>query len=137
MRTKDVLRLLHVTRATLTKYIKTGVIRVNELPNKRYDYNDDDIYKFLNQTVKRKTVIYGRVSTSKRKTDLENQIIMLKQFCFSNGYTIGGIYSDIASGINFEKRIQFFEMLDDILDNKIERVVITYKDRLSKVGSFI
>ncbi len=25
-------------------------------------------------------------------------------------------------------------MLDDIIDNKVERVVITYKDRLSRIG---
>ena len=51
-----------------------------------------------------------------------------------NGYVISGIYSDIASGISFEKRKEFFEMLDDITENKVERVVITYKDRLSRVG---
>ena len=65
---------------------------------------------------------------------LENQIEMLKQFCFSNGYIISGIYADVASGINFEKRKEFFAMLDDILAGKVERVVITYKDRLSRVG---
>ena len=27
-----------------------------------------------------------------------------------------------------------FTLLDDIADNKVERVVITYKDRLSRVG---
>ena len=59
---------------------------------------------------------------------------MLKQFCFTNGYVISGIYSDIASGINFEKRNDFFKMIDEIIDNKVERVVITYKDRLSRVG---
>ena len=59
---------------------------------------------------------------------------MLKQFCFTNGYVISGIYSDIASGINFEKRNDFFKMVDEIIDNKVERVVITYKDRLSRVG---
>lgn len=47
---------------------------------------------------------------------------------------ISGIYSDIASGISFEKRNNFFKMLDDIIDNKVEKVVITYKDRLSRVG---
>ena len=36
--------------------------------------------------------------------------------------------------ISFEKRNDFFKMLDDIMDNKVERVVITYKDRLSRVG---
>ena len=84
--------------------------------------------------MKRKTYIYARVSTSKQKPDLNNQIELLKQFCFTNGYTISGIYSDIASGISFEKRNDFLKMLDDIIDNKVERVVITYKDRLSRIG---
>ena len=92
------------------------------------------VYKFLNKDLKRKTYIYARVSTSKQKRDLENQIELLKQFCFMNGYVISGIYSDIASGINFEKRNDFFKMIDEIIDNKVERVVITYKDRLSRVG---
>lgn len=39
---KEVLQLLGISRPTLTKYVKTGVIRITELPNKRYDYNSDD-----------------------------------------------------------------------------------------------
>jgi len=84
--------------------------------------------------IERKTYIYARVSTPKQKADLENQIQMLKQFCFSNGYCISKIFSDIASGISFEKRKDFFKMLDDVIAGKVERVVITYKDRLSRVG---
>ena len=131
---RDVLRILGITRQTLTKYVKTGTIRVTVLPNKRYDYNEEDVYKFLNRDVKRKTLIYARVSTAKQKSDLEHQISLLKQFCFSNGYTISGIYSDIASGISFEKRINFFKLLDEVLEGRVERVVVTYKDRLSRVG---
>lgn len=134
MKSKDVLRVLNITRQTLTKYVKEKIIRVNVLPNKRYDYNDEDVYKFLNKDVTRKTFIYARVSTSKQKTDLDNQISILKQFCFTNGYVISGIYSDIASGINFEKRHDFFRLLDEVIEGKVERVVITYKDRLSRVG---
>ena len=74
------------------------------------------------------------MSTPKQKPDLNNQIELLKQFCFTNGYTISGIYTDIASGISFDKRKDFFKMLDGIINNKVERVVITYKDRLSRVG---
>lgn len=134
MFSKDVLRVLQVTRPTLSKYVKTGIIRVNVMPNGHYDYNEEDVYKFLNKDVKRKTYIYARVSTRKQKKDLENQIQMLKQFCFANGFTINGVFSDIASGISFEKRKGFFEMLDDVLAGRVERVVITYKDRLSRVG---
>lgn len=134
MTAKEVLRILGITRQTLTKYVKTEVIRVEVLPNGRYDYNKEDVYKFLNKDVKRKTYIYARVSTSKQKKDLENQIELLKQFCFTNGYTISGVFSDVASGISFEKRKSFFELLDDVISGKVERVVITYKDRLSRVG---
>lgn len=134
MKSHEVLNVLRITRPTLTKYVKEGLIKVTKLPNGWYDYDEESVYKFLNKDVKRKTYIYARVSTSSQKKDLENQIELLKQFCFSNGYTINGVYSDIASGISFENRKQFFDLLDDVIDRKVERVVITYKDRLSRVG---
>jgi len=134
MKAKEVLRLLRISRQTLTKYVKDGIIKAETLPNGRYEYDENSVYAFLNKDLKRKTYIYARVSTPKQKRDLENQIELLKQFCFTNGYIISGIYSDIASGINFEKRSDFFKLLDEIIENKVERVVITYKDRLSRVG---
>ena len=134
MKAKEVLNLLKITRQTLTKYVKEGIIKVDVLPNGRYEYDEESVYAFLNKDVKRKTYIYARVSTSKQKHDLDNQIELLKQFCFTNGYVISGIYADVASGISFEKRHQFFKMLDDIISSKVERVVITYKDRLSRIG---
>ena len=134
MKANEVLKLLRITRPTLTKYVKEGLVKVEKLPNGRYEYDSESVYSFLNKDMKRKTYIYARVSTSKQKPDLNNKIELLKQFCFTNGYTISGIYSDIASGISFEKRNDFFKMLDDIIDNKVERVVITYKDRLSRIG---
>lgn len=134
MKSKEVLELLQITRPTLTKYVKEGLIKVNILPNGRYDYDKDSVYKLFNKGVERKTYIYARVSTPKQKADLENQIQMLKQFCFSNGYCISRVFSDIASGISFEKRKDFFKMLDDVIAGKVERVVITYKDRLSRIG---
>jgi len=134
MNTKEVLNLLRITRQTLTKYVKNGTIRVTVLPNGHYDYNEEDVYKIFNKGVKRKTVIYARVSTRKQKQDLENQIEMLKTFCYSNGWTINAVFSDIASGISFKDRKDFFAMLDLVTSGQIERVVISYKDRLSRVG---
>lgn len=134
MKAKEVLKLLRVSRNTLTKYIKEGIIRVVELPNGQYDYNDDDVYQKFNKGMQRKTFIYARVSTPKQKKDLENQIDLLKQFCVSNGWRIHGVYADIASGISFEKRKEFFDLLSAIMKHEVERVVITYKDRMSRVG---
>lgn len=134
MKAGEVLALLRITRPTLTKYVREGILKVDILPNGRYDYNEESVYALLNKNVKRKTYIYARVSTSKQKADLNNQVELLKQFCFVNGYIISGVFTDIASGISFEKRTDFFKLLDDVIANKVERVVITYKDRLSRVG---
>jgi len=62
------------------------------MPNGYYDYNDEDVHKLLNNDVKRKTVLYARVSTDEQKKDLENQIERMRQWCFMNGYTINDIF---------------------------------------------
>ena len=59
---------------------------------------------------------------------------MLKKWCFSNGIQLNGLFSDIASGISFERRNQFFTMLDEIIQKKVKKIILTYKDRLSRVG---
>jgi resolvase, N domain protein len=125
---------LRVTRPTLTKYVKEGLIKVTTKGNGQYDYDSDSVYKLLNKDIERKTYIYARVSTTKQKKDLENQIQLLKTFCFQNGYVLNGVYQDIASGISFEKRKEFFDLLEEVLAGKVKRVIITYKDRLSRVG---
>ncbi len=134
MKANEVLNLLRISRTTLHVYASTGKIRFTVMPNGYYDYNDEDVYKLLNRDVKRKTVIYARVSAIKQKNDLNNQIEQLKQWCFMNGYTINAIYSDMASGISFDKRKGFFNMLDEIINYRVEKVVITYRDRLSRIG---
>lgn len=134
MKAKEVLQILRVTRPTLTKYVKGGLIKVTVKGNGQYDYDSDSVYTLLNKDIERKTYIYARVSTAKQKKDLENQVQLLKTFCFQNGYVLNGVYQDIASGISFEKRKEFFDLLDEVLAGKVKRVIITYKDRLSRVG---
>jgi len=134
MRSGEVLSLLRVSRQTLTRYVKEGRIRTETLPNGRYEYNREDVYAVFNKNVERKTVLYARVSTAKQKADLENQISLLKQFCYSNGYTVSAVYSDIASGISFEKRKEFFSLMDEVIAGRFDKVIVTYKDRLSRVG---
>lgn len=134
MKANEVLRILNISRPTLTKYVKLGKIKVTAKGNGQYDYDASSVYKFLNKGIELKNYLYARVSTPKQKKDLENQIQLLKNFCFQNGYIINGIYSDIASGISFANRDNFFSMLDEILAGKVQHVIVTYKDRLSRIG---
>lgn len=134
VKSKEVLRLLGVTRVTLMLLVKNGKIGGTRLPNGHYDYNADDVYRYKGISLVKYNVLYARVSTSKQKKDLENQIALLESFCASRGFVIDKVYKDIASGLSFEKRDSFFELLDLVLENKVSRVFITYKDRLSRVG---
>lgn len=134
MKSKEVLELLRISRPTLCKYVKEGKIGVIKLHNGFYDYSIDDVYSLLNKNIERLVCLYSRVSTSKQKKDLQNQTDLLKSYCFSNGIRINKVFEDIASGISFEKRTAFFELLDLKIQNKVEKVVITYKDRLSRVA---
>ena len=116
MKAGEVLKLLKISRPTLKKLREKNILKSTKLLSGYYDFDEESVYLYLNKGVKRKNYIYARVSTNKQKQDLINQVNILKNFCFQQGIQINGIYQDIASGIDFEKRKQFFDMLDDILD---------------------
>ncbi|SES91643.1 hypothetical protein SAMN03080614_101931, partial [Anaerobranca gottschalkii DSM 13577] len=40
---------MQISRPTLTKYVKEGLIKVSVLPNGRYDYDKDSVYKLFNK----------------------------------------------------------------------------------------
>jgi len=135
MKAKNVLNKLKITRQTLCTYVKQSKIKVKLLHNKQYDYNEEDVYKLLGyKKENRKHVIYSRVSTTKQKNYLKNQIEVVEGFCNKNGIVINDIYKDIGSGINFEERKEFKKLLNDIIEYKIDTIYITYKDRLSRIG---
>ena len=54
MKSKEVLELLQITRSTLTKYVKEGIIKIEVLPNGGYDYDKESVYKLFNKGVDRK-----------------------------------------------------------------------------------
>ena len=49
MRAKEVLSILKVTRPTLCKYVKQGLIKVDATINGQYVYNDDSVYKLIGE----------------------------------------------------------------------------------------
>ena len=133
MKSAKVLKILHITRQTLVQYVKRKEIRVVLLPNGTYDYNDDDVYRKAGLASERMNVVYARVSTAKQKADLENQVEVLVNFCNKNGVKVNKTYKDVASGMNFDRK-QFKVLLNEILDFKVGKLYITYKDRLSRIS---
>ena len=134
MKANEVMKLLQISRSTLLRWRKDGILKATKLPSGQYDWDANSVFKILNKGETRGVYLYARVSTPKQKQDLENQIENLKSFAMKNGYQVSGLYQDIASGISFEKRKEFFELLDLVVDGKVSKIIITYKDRLSRVG---
>jgi len=133
MKAKEVLRLLKISRVTLSSYVKKGYITVTKLPSGYYDYQEDSIYKLLNKKMERKNVIYTRVSTKNQITDLENQKDTIYKFAEENGIKIDDSYSDISSGMNYDRKY-FNKLLEDVMCYKIDTVFVSYKDRFGRIA---
>lgn len=134
MKAGEVLNLLQISRLTLKRYREKGYLKATKLPNGRFDYDVDDVYRMKNGKEERENVVYARVSTYKQKNDLKNQVNELEEYALANGFELNNVFQDIASGISFENRKQFFDLLDLVIQDKVKRVLITHKDRLSRVG---
>jgi predicted site-specific integrase-resolvase len=81
----------------------------------------------------RKTVVYARVSSNDQKKDLERQIEGLENYCKGNNIKEIEIIKDIGSGINYNKR-GIKKLIRMIVEGKIARIVISFKDRLLRFG---
>lgn len=135
MKAKDVLKILNITRPTLTKYVKENKIKVDSVINGHYVYNDESVYSLIGlkkEKQNRLNVIYARVSNPPKKY-LDKQLKRLINFCSEKGITIDKEYFDIKSGMNFE-RDQFKDLIQEIVKGNIELIVIENKDRLCRFG---
>ncbi|MFP6097238.1 IS607 family transposase [Helicobacter pylori] len=133
MKSKEVLKILKISRVTLWKYVKSGKIRVKQEPNGYYIYNDSDVYSLAGIEDGRLNVVYARVSTQKQKQDLQNQIENCISFINAKGISVDNVYSDIKSGMSLDRK-GFMELLNAVMAFKIKAVYISYKDRLARLS---
>ena len=81
----------------------------------------------------RKTYAYARVSSHDQQEDLLRQAQVLELHCAANGWTFE-VITDVGSGINYHKK-GLKRLLADIIAGRVERLVITHKDRLLRFGA--
>lgn len=122
-----VIEKLGVHYQTVNNMVKRGELETKHLKGRKKLYN---LGKYLreNDLEDKIGVCYCRVSSVKQKHDLNRQIkLMTKKY---PDYTI---LKDIGSGLNFE-RSGLRQLLNMSIEGKIKEVVITYKDRLARIG---
>lgn len=137
MKANKVLKVLGISRSTLYRYKKDGIIKIKtKFNNNFYEYDDDSVYRLLGDSTKSKNkliVSYARVSTQNQKKQLVEQNQRIYESCISRGLKLDKQFSDIKSGMSADRQ-EFQELLNDIIRNKIDTVVIENKDRLVRFG---
>ena len=81
----------------------------------------------------RRTVAYARVSSHDQKDDLERQKQVLELYCARQGWTFE-VIADLGSGMNYQKK-GLRRLLNQIIEGKVGRLVVTHKDRLLRFGA--
>lgn len=124
---------LQITPNTLKAWKDKGIIRTKILSERKILYDIDSVLNKDQTLDQRKNVIYARVSSTSQKTSLDNQIELIKSYMLSKGIDINEIYSEIASGLN-DNRKELNRLLYAIQQNEVKAVYISFKDRLTRFG---
>ena len=121
---------------TLRLWDKEGKLKPHHITEggHRY-YSEQQINQVLQVPFFKKTkkiIGYCRVSSNKQKDDLERQVDNMKAYLLAQGKPFE-IITDIGSGINYKKK-GLKELIKLITQNKVEKIVVLYKDRLLRFG---
>jgi putative resolvase len=128
-------KALGVSVSTLRRWEAAGRIVPDHTSggHRRYDLAKFRPEMFHAAEAPHRTIAYARVSSNDQKADLERQKQVLELFCATNGWQFE-VISDLGSGMNYRKK-GLKRLLDEIVDSKVGRLVITHKDRLLRFGA--
>ena len=137
LKPKEMAERLNVTVRTLQRWDNDGILKAYRTPTNRRYYTEEQYLEYTGQSQMakdtRKVVAYTRVSSNGQKDDLKSQVQFLRNFANGKGIILDDVITDIGSGLNY-KRKKWNKLLDDVMDNQIKAIYITYKDRFVRFG---
>ena len=137
----EVAALLNIHVKTIQRWDREGVFKCERTHTNRRVINKDNLIAVLNDrgmlfndiNNSKVDVIYARVSSNEQrdKGDLDRQVSFLVQS--AKDLKNPTILTEVGSGLN-DKRKKLHQLLDMVLQDKVDRIFITYKDRLTRFG---
>ncbi|MDM8088074.1 IS607 family transposase [Parasutterella secunda] len=127
---------LGVSISTLRRWESEGKLVPQRTKGNQRRYSPEQIMGLVRKVTPkpdRITLAYARVSSADQKKDLERQKTVLEMYCAAQGWNFE-LISDLGSGMNYRKK-GLQSLLQKLLNGKIERLVITHKDRLLRFGA--
>lgn len=134
----ETMEYLNVSKPTLHRWDKSGKLKAVRTGGGHRRYRISDLEKFVGceEDEKHNDIIvatYARCSTSDQKQhgDIDCQSQRLSEYCAKKKYKVEHIIKDMGSGIN-DKRKGFVKLCNLVVEQKINKVIIEHKDRLTR-----
>lgn len=141
----EVGKMLGVSSRTVLNYRENGIfsMRLDQDTNRWYASRDEVIkllkkkgllYDDLENGIK-VSIVYARVSSydQKRNGDLSRQVQRIVDYLQNDNKHLYEIFTDVASGLN-SNRSGLSKVIDRVMYGNVDKVYITYKDRLTRFG---
>ncbi|MCL4307214.1 MAG: IS607 family transposase [Candidatus Thermoplasmatota archaeon] len=125
---RDACKILQIHPTTLRMWDREGKIRCVRMQNNFRRVPESEINRVLGIQDGKIQYIYARVSSNGQKDDLERQIIHLKSLSPESK-----VIFHIRSGMMFDRK-GFLKLLEEIESNRVSRIYITHKHRLTRFG---
>ena len=139
-RIKEASEILGVHPKTLQRWARDGKIRVVKTVGGIRRIPESEIRRLLGEEVKRideirevRVALYARVSSYGQHGDLDGQLELLRKYAQKKGYRIVEEIKDRASGLK-EDRKGIKRIFDLAEKGLIDKVIVTYPDRLARLG---
>lgn len=139
--TGEVAKLFQVSTKTIQKWDNKGVLKFERSPTNRRLLPKETLIEYLksknmfyeDETLSKRDVIYARVSNymQQKQGDLDRQV----DYILSNRTDLKNvlILKEVRSSLD-SKRKKLLKLIDMILNDKVNRIFITHKDRLTRFG---
>lgn len=134
-------RIIGVTTETLRNYEDSGLIKFFRSQGGHRLIEREELLQFLDSkglllddtANTKRDVIYARVSSHEQKArgDLDRQAMHILEN--QNELQNPLVLKEVGSGLN-DKRKELQKLIQMVLDGKVNRVYVTYRDRLTRFG---
>jgi resolvase (fragment) len=139
--TGEVADLFQVSTKTIQKWDNKGILKFERSPTNRRVLPKETLIEYLksknmfyeDEPLSKRDVIYARVSScgQSKKNDLDRQV----DYILSNRADLKNvlILKEVRNSLD-SKRKKLLKLIDMILNNEVNRIFITHKERLIRFG---
>lgn len=139
-KTGEVAKILGLSTKTIMNYDKNGILKFQRTSTDRRTITRKDLLEYLDKqglltkdVGNKRDVIYARVSSQKQKKsgDLDRQALFIVENVKDLKNPL--ILKEVGSGLN-DKRKQIQVLIKMIMNDEVNKIYVTYKDRLTRFG---